>query len=125
MVGRMVNVGFLPARSRPRPGCTCGSTSSAPYKPYLEAEFTFTRDFTGAAMMSLLDVTGPYADVIAKLMMPTSFVILDRVVWGMSALLGQLGAHNRWRDILAEYRVDGPPATELGYRERAWYDTRD
>ena len=46
-------------------------------------------------MMSLLDVTGPFADVIAKLMMPTSFVILDRVVWGMCALLGQFGARDR------------------------------
>ena len=58
--------------------------------------------------------------MIEKLNMPTSFVILDRVVWGMSALLGRLEAHNRWRDILAEYRLDAPPATPLGVEEHAW-----
>ena len=39
---------------------------------------------------TILDLNGPYADVIRTLNMPASFVILDRVVWGMSALLGKL-----------------------------------
>ena len=60
-----------------------------------------------------------------KLMMPTSFVILDRVVWGMCALLGQLGARNRWRDLFEEYRFDMPPKTDLGRAERAWRDSLD
>jgi hypothetical protein len=55
-------------------------------------------------------------------MMPTSFVILDRVVWGMCALLGQLGARNRWRDLFEEYRFGIEPTTELGRAEREWYD---
>jgi len=121
MVDRMVKVGFLPA-DHGLDAKHVWDYVSAPYKPYLEPEFTFTRDFTGTTMMSLLDVTGPFADVIAKLMMPTSFVILDRVVWGMCALLGQLGARNRWRDLFEEYRFEIPPTTELGRAERAWYD---
>ena len=52
--------------------------------------------------------------------MPPTFVILDRVVWGVSALLGRLEARNRWRGILDEYRHDGPPATGLGELERSW-----
>ena len=63
---------------------------------------------------------GPYADVIPKLNLPASFVILDRVVWAMSALLGKLGAHGPWRGILLEYRRDAPPATPLGELEQAW-----
>ena len=73
MVERMVKVGFLPPDHGLDP-MHVWEYVSAPYKPYLEPEFTFTRDFTGTTMMSLLDVTGPFADVIAKLMMPTSFV---------------------------------------------------
>jgi predicted unusual protein kinase regulating ubiquinone biosynthesis (AarF/ABC1/UbiB family) len=124
MVDRMVKVGFLPPDHGLDP-MHVWEYVSAPYKPYLEPEFTFTRDFTGTTMMSLLDVTGPFADVIAKLMMPTSFVILDRVVWGMCALLGQFGARNRWRDLFEEYRFDTPPTTELGRLERAWRDSLD
>ena len=52
--------------------------------------------------------------------MPPSFVILDRVVWGVSALLGKLGAEGPWRGILAEYRYGGPPVTELGRQDAEW-----
>ena len=52
--------------------------------------------------------------------MPTSFVILDRVVWGMSALLGQFEATGPWRAMLEEYRHGGPPSTPLGELEAKW-----
>ena len=48
---------------------------------------------------------GPYADVLTALDMPPSFALLDRVVWGVSAVLGRLGATSRWRGIVREYRV--------------------
>ena len=41
-------------------------------------------------MATIIDVKGPHAEVIDKLNMPPSFVILDRVVWGVSAILGKL-----------------------------------
>ena len=66
------------------------------------------------------DIAGPYSDVIAKLNMPPSYVILDRVVWGVDAILGKLGVHNPWRAMLLEYRTGAPPATELGAAEAAW-----
>ena len=47
-------------------------------------------------------------------------MILDRVVWGMSALLGRLGAHGNFKALLAEYRKGAPPSTELGRVEVAW-----
>ncbi len=52
--------------------------------------------------------------------MPPSFVLVDRVVWGISGVLGQLGARGRWRSIVAEYRSGAPPETELGVQEAAW-----
>lgn len=97
---------------------------SGPYVPFLDDEFTFTREWTGGALGKLIDINGPYGEIIHSLNMPTSFVILDRVVWGMSALLGRMGATNRWRAILAEYRDGAPPATELGRLEAAWRDAR-
>jgi predicted unusual protein kinase regulating ubiquinone biosynthesis (AarF/ABC1/UbiB family) len=93
---------------------------SGPYVPFLDAEFTYYRGWTGDTLGRTVDINGPYADVIANLNMPPSFVILDRVVWGLSALLGRLGASGPWRGILAEYRKDAPPVTELGRQEHAW-----
>jgi predicted unusual protein kinase regulating ubiquinone biosynthesis (AarF/ABC1/UbiB family) len=93
---------------------------STPYLPYLTDEFTFTRAFVRDAMSKIVDVKGPYADVIEELNMPPSFVILDRVVWGVSAILGKLEVTAPWRSMLLEYRDGGPPSTPLGEAERAW-----
>ena len=93
---------------------------SSPYRPYLVDEFTFTREWMRDTLARIFDLHGPHAEVIAKLNMPPSFVILDRVVWGVSAILGKLGVSNPWRAMLLEYRIDGPPATELGAAEAAW-----
>ncbi len=75
----------LPAagpRPRPRPvfeyvRARTGRTSSTSSRsPGTTSRETLARSSTSA---------GPYADVIYKLNMPPSFVILDRVVWGVSA----------------------------------------
>jgi hypothetical protein len=52
--------------------------------------------------------------------MPPSFVILDRVVWGVSAILGKLEVEAPWRAMLLEYLVGAEPATPMGVAERAW-----
>ena len=93
---------------------------SSPYEPFMVETFTYTRAWTSQALQKVIDVQGRFGEVIRQLNMPTSYVILDRVVWGMSALLGRLEATNRWGDLLAEYRKDAPPATELGEIEREW-----
>jgi hypothetical protein len=46
--------------------------------------------------------------------------MLDRVVWGVSALLGKLDLEAPWRAMLLEYRIDAPPATPLGEAELRW-----
>jgi predicted unusual protein kinase regulating ubiquinone biosynthesis (AarF/ABC1/UbiB family)/SAM-dependent methyltransferase len=97
---------------------------SAPYRAYLDEEYTFTPMYVTDTLGTLLDVRGPNAEVIAALDMPPSFVLLDRVVWGMSAMLGRMEARNRWRDVLAEYRHGAPPATALGRAEAAWRAAR-
>lgn len=93
---------------------------SSPYEPYLVDEFTFTRQWTIDTLGRILDVNGPHAAVIRSLDMPTSFVILDRVVWGVSAILGKLEVTGPFRAMLLEYVADGPPATDLGAAEAAW-----
>ena len=93
---------------------------SSPYVPYLSDEFTFTRDWMRETLAVVLDVQGPHAPVIEKLNLPASFLILDRVSWGVSAILGKLDAHGPWRAMLMEYVADGEPATDLGAAEATW-----
>ncbi|MBA3288022.1 MAG: AarF/ABC1/UbiB kinase family protein [Acidimicrobiia bacterium] len=93
---------------------------SSPYRPYLVDEFTFTRQWMRDTLSRIFDLSGPHAEVIAKLNMPPSFVILDRVVWGVSAILGKLEVAAPWRAMLLEYRTGAAPATDLGASELAW-----
>ncbi len=119
VVDGMVKAGFLAPDHGLEPGHVFECVGM-PYRAYFGDEYTFTRSYTSEALQALMDITGPYADVIRSLNMPPGFVILDRVVWGVSALLGRLEARNRWRGILEEYRHDGPVETALGELERDW-----
>lgn len=122
-VREMVRAGFLPADHGLDPAAVYAYVS-APYIPFLTEEFVYSRTFVADTLGSILDVRGPYRDVVERLNLPTSFVVLDRVVWGISALLGRLAARNRWRAILEEYRHGAPPATPLGELEARWRETR-
>lgn len=119
LVAEMVSSNFLPAGHGLDPALVYEYVSS-PYVPYLTDEFTFTRDWMRDTLGVIFDVQGPHAEVIEKLNMPPSFVILDRVVWGVNAILGKLGAEGPWRGMLLEYIADGEPATDLGAAEAAW-----
>ena len=123
LVRRMETSNFLRAGHGLDPQLVFDYVSS-PYTPYLSDEFTYTREWMRDTLGVIFDVQGPHADVIEHLNMPASFVILDRVVWGISAILGKLEAHGPWRAMLMEYIADGPPATELGEAEAAWSASR-
>ena len=97
---------------------------SAPYEPYMHDTFTFTRPWLAEMLGKMMDISGGNLEVIKQFNMPPSYVILDRVVWGMSALLARLGATGPFGAILDEYRHDGPPATDLGRQEAAWRAAR-
>jgi predicted unusual protein kinase regulating ubiquinone biosynthesis (AarF/ABC1/UbiB family) len=123
LVAAMEDVGFL----RPGHGLTpelVYEYVSTPYLPYLTDRFAFTRDFVKDSLATIIDVRGPHAEVIERLNMPASFVILDRVVWGVSAILGKLEVEAPWRAMLLEYQSGGAPATPLGEAEHRWRTAR-
>ena len=119
LVAAMERSGFLRPGHRLDPELVYDYVST-PYQPYLVDEFTFTRQWMIDTLARIVDVQGPHADVIEALNMPSSFVILDRVVWGVSAILGKLEVSGPFRAMLLEYVADGPPATDLGAAEAAW-----
>lgn len=123
LLGAMETAGFLPTGHGLDADAVFAYVSS-PYVAYLTEEFTFTPEVVAQALQRVLDVRGPYQEVVRQLDLPASFVVLDRLVWALSALLGKLHAHGPWRAILHEYRRGGAPATELGQQDAAWYRAR-
>jgi predicted unusual protein kinase regulating ubiquinone biosynthesis (AarF/ABC1/UbiB family) len=120
LVTAMEHSGFL----RPNHGLDAAHVFdyvSSPYVPYLTDEFTFTRQWMIDTIAKIFDLNGPHADVIEHLNMPPSFVILDRVVWGVNAILGKLEVGGPFRAMLLEYVTGGEPATDLGAAEAAWW----
>lgn len=119
LVERMEQAGFLVPDHGLHPEQVMACVS-APYEPFLHDTFTFTPSFASDAMRSFIDITGPHGSVVRSLNLPGSFVVLNRVLWGVSGLLGRLHATNRWRGILDEYRLGAAPATPMGEQEQAW-----
>jgi predicted unusual protein kinase regulating ubiquinone biosynthesis (AarF/ABC1/UbiB family) len=115
--------GFLPEGHGISPQLVFDYVSS-PYRPYLTDEFEFSRDWMIETLGRIFDLKGPHASVIEALNMPASFVILDRVVWGVSAILGKLEARGPFRAMLLEYIADGEPATDIGAAEATWRSAR-
>ena len=118
-VAESVRAGFLRADHRLDPKHIYDYVST-PYEPFMVDHFTYTRAWTSNALAKVIDLKGEFGDVLKVLNMPAHYVILDRVVWGLSALLGRLGASNDFRSLLAEYRKGAPPVTELGRQEAEW-----
>jgi predicted unusual protein kinase regulating ubiquinone biosynthesis (AarF/ABC1/UbiB family) len=123
VVERAIEANFLPADHGLDPEYIFEYVRG-PYEPFLHDQFTYTKDWTSKALQTVVDIQGKYGELIKILNMPTSYVILDRVVWGVSALMGRLEATNNWRGLLAEYRKGAPPCTELGRIEAEWRATQ-
>jgi len=122
-VEMMVETGFLPP-GHDLDAETVWNYVSAPYQPFFTETFRFSQEWVGQALGTLLDLGGPGQEVVRSLTMPPGFVLLDRLAWGISSLLGRLDAELPWKAILEEYLHGGPPATELGRREAEWRRNR-
>ena len=106
-----------PATASIRSSCT--GTSRAPYVPYL-TEHVHVHPHVhrrGAGQDPRPQRPVRRGDPRAQ-HAGQSFVILDRVVWGVSALLGKLGATGPWQGILLEYRRSARRARPSAGRTR-------
>lgn len=84
--------------------------------------FKYTRDFAVEALHRTFDPTGEHGDLMRWFNLPPSYVILNRIQWGLNAILARLEATANWRRIGEELWpfVDGAPSTDLGREEADW-----
>jgi predicted unusual protein kinase regulating ubiquinone biosynthesis (AarF/ABC1/UbiB family) len=96
-------------------------------KPVLAPQpFTYTPEFAAEVIRSSADPRSPYADVVRRLNLPSDYLLLNRIQWGLNSVLARLGACGDWRAIRDEYLDEGgAPATPLGEEDAAWWADRD
>jgi predicted unusual protein kinase regulating ubiquinone biosynthesis (AarF/ABC1/UbiB family) len=124
LVKALVAAGFLPSKHGQSEELIY-EFCAQPYIPFQVESFTYTSEFVGKTLQRMLDMGGQYGDLIKSLNMPPSYVILDRVVWGFSALFGKMEVTANWGRLLSEYINDAPPSTELGRIDAEWRARRE
>ena len=93
------------------------------YHPVMEhRSFTYTREYAKEALKRTFDPNGPHTEMMKWFNLPPAFVVLNRIQWGLNAVLASLDATANWRSISDELWpwVDAAPSTELGRLEQAW-----
>lgn len=87
--------------------------------------FTFTPEFAAEVLRSTTDPKSPYSDMLRKLNLPSDYLLLNRIQWGLNSVLARLDATNHWRAIRDEFVFeDAEPATELGEQDARWWAER-
>jgi predicted unusual protein kinase regulating ubiquinone biosynthesis (AarF/ABC1/UbiB family) len=91
-----------------------------------EQPFCFTSDYAAEVISSTTDPRSRYADVLRKLNLPSDYLLLNRIQWGLNSVLARLDACNDWRGIRNEYVSSDPePATPLGELDARWWQEQD
>jgi predicted unusual protein kinase regulating ubiquinone biosynthesis (AarF/ABC1/UbiB family) len=91
-----------------------------------EQPFTFTPEFAAEVIRTSADPRSPLADVVRRLNLPSDYLLLNRIQWGLNSVLARLGATGNWRAIRDEYLDGGgDPASPLGELDAAWWRARD
>jgi hypothetical protein len=97
------------------------------YHPVLEDKpFTYTSTYAREALKRTFDPSGEHTEKMKWFNLPPAFVVLNRIQWGLNAVLAGLEGTANWRAISEELWpfTDGPPATPMGELEQAWLAER-
>lgn len=91
-----------------------------------DKRFTYTLEYAREALKRTFDPSGEHTKMMKHFNLPPAFVVLNRIQWGLNAVLAQLNATQNWRAISDELWpwVNGAPSTPLGELEEAWLAAR-
>ena len=84
------------------------------WSPVLDEEITFTPELAAEMVRRNTQTTGLGGRINQHCNVPEGTIFLTRINFGLSGLLGNLGARGPWRAIIREYIDGAPPCTELG-----------
>jgi predicted unusual protein kinase regulating ubiquinone biosynthesis (AarF/ABC1/UbiB family) len=83
--------------------------------------FTITREYVRQVLIDVSDPRSRFFDIMRRQTMPPDAMFARRMEALTLAVLGQLNATANWHRIAREWLFGGPPATELGEAEAAFF----
>jgi predicted unusual protein kinase regulating ubiquinone biosynthesis (AarF/ABC1/UbiB family) len=86
--------------------------------------FVVTPEYVARRVRRRFSPTGPSANVFRHISGPPEYTIMSRVEIGSASVVAQLRAGNHWGFIAAEHLENAAPRTEMGKRERAFFEER-
>ncbi|MHB8463549.1 MAG: ABC1 kinase family protein [Acidimicrobiales bacterium] len=85
-----------------------------------DREVTLTAAWATDAVRRYMFKQGEFREIEHYTTIPAPFVIMQRITFGLTAILGRLNATANWRRIAMELWFGGEPATPMGEAEAAW-----
>ena len=109
--------GFIPPSARPDPQRLLEWLRLFNTPVVADREWTYTPEFAREVIRSTTDPRYGAVDMLRKLNLPSDYLLLNRIQWGINSILGRLRATANWHRIGREFWDDAPPATPLGAEE--------
>jgi predicted unusual protein kinase regulating ubiquinone biosynthesis (AarF/ABC1/UbiB family) len=89
-----------------------------------DREVTLTPEWATEVVRTYMFKQGEARKIEHYSTIPAPYVIMQRIVFGLTAILGRLNATANWQRIAKELWWDGPPATPMGEAEASWRQAR-
>ncbi len=91
---------------------------------WAERRFVVTREYAARRLARRYSPNGPSANAFAHITASPDYTVMSRIEIGLASAIAQLRGGAEWGAIAAEALEDTEPLTELGMRERAFFDER-
>jgi predicted unusual protein kinase regulating ubiquinone biosynthesis (AarF/ABC1/UbiB family) len=92
---------------------------------WAKQRFTITPEYVARRIERRCSRNGPSANALRYTTMSPEYTTMARIEMGVMSVIGQLHAGTHWGSIAAEHFENAPPLTEMGKRERAFFDERE
>jgi hypothetical protein len=97
------------------------------YHPVMDdTPFTYTSSYAREALKRTFDPAGEHTDMMKWFNLPPAFIVLNRIQWGLNAVLAGLEGTANWRAISEELWpfTDRAASTPMGELEHQWLRRR-
>ncbi len=91
---------------------------------WAKERFVITPEYAARRIRRRCSPTGPSSNAFLHITASPEYTVMSRLEVGVASVIAQLGAGAHWGAIAAEGLQDIEPLTEMGKRERAFYEMR-